>query len=41
MTSRITEYKQYCTDAFKALSSLEEEDSKELLLKAAKLAPGS
>jgi hypothetical protein len=41
MTSRVTEYKQYSADAFKVLGGLEEEDSKELLLKAAELAPGS
>ena len=41
MTSRVTECKQYSADAFEALGGLEEEDSKELLLKAAELAPGS
>jgi hypothetical protein len=41
MTSRVTECKQYSADAFEALGGLEEEDSKELLLKAADLAPGS
>jgi len=41
MTSRVIECKQYSADAFEALGGLEEEDSKELLLKAAELAPGS
>jgi tetratricopeptide (TPR) repeat protein len=41
MTSRVTECKQYSTDAFEALGGLQEEDSKELLLKAAEIAPGS
>jgi tetratricopeptide (TPR) repeat protein len=41
MTSRVTECKQYSTDAFEALGGLEEEDAKELLLKATGLAPGS
>jgi tetratricopeptide (TPR) repeat protein len=41
MTSRVTECKQYSADAFEALGGLEEEDSKELLLKAAALAAGS
>lgn len=40
MTSRVTECKQYSTDAFEALGGLEEEDLKELLLKAAELALG-
>ena len=34
MRSRVPEYKQYSPDANKALEGLEEEDSKELLLKA-------
>ena len=41
MTSRVTECKQYSADAFEALGGLGEEDSKELLLKAVDLAPGS
>ncbi|PMD26604.1 hypothetical protein NA56DRAFT_654415 [Hyaloscypha hepaticicola] len=41
MASRVAECKQYSADAFEALRGLEEEDSKELLLKAAELAPGS
>lgn len=41
ITSRVSECKQYSPDAFEALGGLEEEDSKELLLKAAELAPGS
>ena len=41
MTSRVAECRRYSPDAFHALEGLEEQDSKELLLKAAELAPGS
>ncbi|KAL5313277.1 hypothetical protein ACEPPN_019010 [Leptodophora sp. 'Broadleaf-Isolate-01'] len=39
MTSRVIECRQYSPDAFEALRGLEEQDSKELLLKAAELSP--
>ena len=39
MTSHIAECKGYSPDAFEALGGLEEQDSKELLLKAAGLSP--
>ena len=39
MTSRVTECKGYSPDAFEALGGLEEQDSNELLLKAAGLSP--
>jgi tetratricopeptide (TPR) repeat protein len=41
MTSRVAECKQYSPDAFEALEGLGENDSKELLLKAAGLSPES
>ncbi|KAL5312995.1 hypothetical protein ACEPPN_019421 [Leptodophora sp. 'Broadleaf-Isolate-01'] len=41
MTSRVAECRRYSPDAFEALEGLEEQDSKELLLKAAELAPES
>ena len=41
MTSRVAECKRYNPDAFEALEALEEQDSKELLLKAAELSPES
>ncbi|KAH7314037.1 hypothetical protein BKA65DRAFT_411419, partial [Rhexocercosporidium sp. MPI-PUGE-AT-0058] len=41
MTSRVTECRRYSQDAFEALEGLEEQDSKELLLKAAGLSPES
>jgi hypothetical protein len=41
MTSRVAECKQYSPGAFQALGGLDKQDSKELLLKAAELAPGS
>ena len=39
MTSRVAECRGYSPDAFEALGGLEEQDSKELLLKAAGLSP--
>jgi hypothetical protein len=41
MTSRVAECRRYSLDAFEALGGLEEDDSKELLLKASELAPDS
>ncbi|KAL5324993.1 hypothetical protein ACEPPN_006115 [Leptodophora sp. 'Broadleaf-Isolate-01'] len=41
MTSRVAECRRYSPDAFQALEGLEEQDSKELLLKAAELDPRS
>ncbi|KAL5321236.1 hypothetical protein ACEPPN_012050 [Leptodophora sp. 'Broadleaf-Isolate-01'] len=41
MTSRVAECRRYSQDAFEALEGLEEQDSKELLLKAAEVAPKS
>ncbi|KAG4431351.1 hypothetical protein IFR05_013165 [Cadophora sp. M221] len=41
MTSRVAECRRYSQDAFEALKGLEEQDSKELLLKAAEIAPKS
>ncbi|RDL37405.1 uncharacterized protein BP5553_04838 [Venustampulla echinocandica] len=41
MTSRVAECRQYSPDAFEVLEGLGEDDSKELLLKAAELAPES
>jgi hypothetical protein len=41
MTSRVAECRRYSPDAFEALGGLEEDDSKELLLKASELAPES
>ncbi|KAH6717032.1 hypothetical protein BKA61DRAFT_316777 [Leptodontidium sp. MPI-SDFR-AT-0119] len=39
MTSRVAECKRYSPDAFEALGGLEEQDSKNLLLKAAEVSP--
>jgi hypothetical protein len=41
MTSRVAEFKRCSPNAFEARESLKEQDSKELLLKAAGLSPES
>jgi hypothetical protein len=41
MTSRVAECKRCSPNAFEAQESLKEQDSKELLLKAAELSPES
>ncbi|KAH6691106.1 hypothetical protein BKA61DRAFT_500269, partial [Leptodontidium sp. MPI-SDFR-AT-0119] len=41
MTSRVAECRRYSPDAFQVLEGLEEQDSKELLLKVAELDPRS